>query len=91
MVIQASVIMLAKKMTNPKVYQRQNWCQRITHAIENSIIPIPMEDWDDQHGPIQHYVKAQKRVEKEMGVTLLINLFFNLLMGIPMVILGKNF
>ena len=66
MVIQACVIMLAKKMTNPEVYQRQNWCQRITHAIENSIIPIPMEDWDDQHGPIQHYVKAQKRVEKEM-------------------------
>ena len=50
-----------------------------------------MEDWDDRHGPIQHYVKAQKRVEKEIGVTLLINLFFNLLMGIPMVILGKNF
>ena len=82
--------MIAKKVTNTEVFQRQNWAQRITHAIENSLIPIPMEDWDDWHGPIQSYVKAQKRVEKEMGVTLLIHLFFNLLMGIPMMILGKK-
>ena len=88
--IQACLIMLAKKVTNPEVYQRQDWSKRITHALENTLIPMPMEDWDDQHGPIQSYVKAQKQVEKEMGVILFIKLFFQFLMGIPIMILGKK-
>ena len=89
-VIQACLIMLAKKVTNPEVYQRQDWSKRITHALENTLIPMPMEDWDDQHGPIHSYVKAQKQVEKEMGVILFIKLFFQFLMGIPIMILGKK-
>ena len=89
-VIQACLIMLAKKVTNPEVYQRQDWSKRITHALENTLIPMPMEDWDDQHGPIHSYVKAQKQVEKEMGVILFIKLFFHFLMGIPIMILGKK-
>ena len=87
--IQACLIIVAKKCSNPNPYQRQNWVKRITHALENCQIPVPMEDWDDHHGTIEHYIEAQKKVMLEMKWTLLVNLLINLIMCIPMTILGK--
>ena len=89
MLIQACLIIVAKKCSNPGPFQRQNWVKRITHALENCQIPVPMEDWDDHQGTIEHYIKAQKQVMLEMKWTLLVNLLINLSMCIPMTILGK--
>ena len=89
MLVQACLILISKRITNPMPFKRQNWAKMISHALENCQLPVPMEDWDDHHGPIASYVKAQKKVEHEMACTLLINLLINLIMCIPMAILGK--
>ena len=89
MLVQACLILIAKRITNPMPFKRQNLAKMISHALENCQIPVPMEDWDDHHGSIASYVKAQKKVEHEMAWTLLINLLINLIMCVPMAILGK--
>ena len=89
MLVQACLILISKRITNPMPFKRQNWAKMISHALENCQLPVPMEDWDDHHGPIASYVKAQKKVEHEMAWTLLINLLINLIMCVPMAILGK--
>ena len=90
MTIQTCVIIAVKRLTNPGPFQRQNWAQRIIHAVENCMIPVPMEDWDDHHGTINFYIEAQKKVKCEMKWTLLVNLLMNIIMCIPMIILGRS-
>ena len=90
MAIQTCVIIAVKRLTNPGPFQRQNWAQRIIHAVENCMIPVPMEDWDDHHGTINFYIEAQKKVKCEMQWTLLVNLLMNIIMCIPMTILGMS-
>ena len=88
--VQALVHILVKRLSNPLPFKRQNWIYMIANGIENCQIPVPMEDWDDQHGSIDYYVKAQKKVELEMGLTMVVNFVFNLIMTVPMWILCKN-
>ena len=90
LVLQALVILAIKKVTNPKVYQKKTWLQILTHCLQDTQIVSPMEDWDDEHGPIAHYVERQGLVEKEMFGTLMVNLAFNLFMTIPMIIFGNQ-
>ena len=86
---QTLVHLIAKRLSNPEPFKRQNWIQMIAHGIENCQIPVPMEDWDDQHGSIEYYSRAQKTVEVEVGLTMIVNLIFNLILTVPMWILCK--
>ena len=90
MVIQTCVIIAVKRLANPGPFQRQNWVQRFIHGLENCMIPVPMEDWDDHHGTINFYIEAQKKVKSEMKWTFLVNLLMNIIMCIPMIILGRS-
>ena len=89
MIVQACFHVLIKRLSNPMPFKRQSYTQIIALGIENCQIPVPMEDWDDQHGSIKSYVKAQKRVDIEMGCTIAFNWIVNLLMTIPIWILCK--
>ena len=90
MAIQTCVIIAVKRLANPGPFQRQNWVKRFIHGLENCMIPVPMEDWDDHHGTINFYIEAQKKVKSEMKWTLLVNLLMNIIMCIPMIILGRS-
>ena len=72
-------------------FEKETWIYLLTHSLECTQLPSPLYDWDDDYGPIQHYVQEQKRVEKEMKWTLAVSLVIHLLMNIPMIILGKLF
>ena len=72
-------------------FEKETWIYLLTHSLECTQLPSPLYDWDDDYGPIQHYVQEQKRVEKEMKWTLAVSLIIHLLMNIPMIILGKLF
>ena len=90
MVIQTCVIIAVKRLANPGPFHRQNWVQRFINGLENCMIPVPMEDWDDHHGTINFYIEAQKKVKSEMKWTFLVNLLMNIIMCIPMIILGRS-
>ena len=89
--LQTMAIMLAKKLSNPKNFRKKGWLQIMTHAFENTQIVCPMEDWDDEHGPISHYVERQKLVEREMFCTSIVNMLFHAIMTVPMIIFGITF
>ena len=88
--IEACLILITKRLSNPTVFQRQSWVRKVTHALESCQIPAPMEDWDDQDGSIKAYENAQQKIEHEIGSTLVVNLLISLVMCIPMMILDFN-
>ena len=87
--VEVVLIMLGKKIANPLQFKRQTWLEILTNCSESSQIPMVFEDWDDVHGPIESYKKAQRKVEHEIGWTLVVNQIMNLLKCVPMIILGK--
>ena len=87
--VEVVLIMLGKKIANPLQFKRQTWLEILTNCSESSQIPMVFEDWDDVHGPIESYKKAQRKVEHEIGWTLVVNLIMNLFKCVPMIILGK--
>ena len=89
--IQAILILVSKVFTNRIAFEKETWIYLLTHSLECTQLPSPLYDWDDDHGPIQHYVQEQKRVDKEMKWTFAVSLVIHLLMNIPMIILGKLF
>ena len=88
--VQACLHILIKRFSNPMAFKRQSIIRMIALGIENCQIPGPMEDWDDYHGPINQYAKAQKKVEVEMGLAIVLNWIFSIIMTIPMWILCKS-
>ena len=91
MLVQTILILIAKRLSNPVVFKRQSWLFVITNALESCNIPVILEDWDNQDTTIENYVKAQRKVEHEMGWNIVINSLVNAAMTTPMAILGKNF
>ena len=89
--LQTLAIMLTKKLSNPKNFRKMSWLQVITHAFENTQMVCPIEDWDDEHGSIPHYVERQKMVEREMFCTTIVNFLFHAIMTVPMIIFGMIF
>ena len=89
--IQAILILVSKVFTNRIAFEKETWIYLLTHSLECTQLPSPLYDWDDDHGPIQHYVQEQKRVDKEMKWTFAVSLVIHLLMNIPMIILGELF
>ena len=88
--LEVFLLMIAKRLSNPLSFKRQSWLEIFTNCSESSQIPTVFEDWDDVHGPIESYKRAQRKVEHEMGWTLMVNLIMNLLKCVPMIILGNT-
>ena len=91
MAIETLLILIAKRLSNPKTFKKQSVLENVTHALQNCQIPAPLEDWDQTQGSIQSYKKAQLKVEHEIASTLAVNLLMNLIMCAPMIILCKKF
>ena len=90
LIVQACVHILVKKLCNPMPFKRQSHTQIIALGMENCQIPVPMEDWDDHHRSIGSYPKAQKKVDTEIRLSILVNWIFNIIMTIPFWIFSKS-
>ena len=88
--LQTLGIMVVKKLSNPKNFRKMNWLEIITHAFQNTQLVCPMQDWDDEHGPIAHYIESQKLVKREMLCTTILNLLVHAIMTVPMTIFAFN-
>ena len=87
--LQSLLIVILKGVTNKPVFKRQHWLGVTMHALENSHVPFPMEDWDELKGDVkEHEIRAAK-VMIEMASVMFVNLVTNAFFLSPMIILGK--
>ena len=63
--------------------------ERILHAIQKSHFPFPYENWHDGDGSCLDHLKRKNLVRKEILMATIVNLVFNMVMLIPLVILCK--
>ena len=63
--------------------------EKLVHAIQKSHIPFPFENWHEWKGSCLDHMKRKKLGEKEVLTATIVNLFFNMVMLIPLVILCK--
>ena len=82
-VIQAFLILGAKRITNPNVFKNLHWLQKITHSLENVWIPAPMQDWDHVHSTLDEYKKKRRKISLEIAVTIGVNFLQNVAMLTP--------
>ena len=88
-VIQAVLVIIAKKLSNPEVFKRLPWNVLITNGIENVWMQAPLQDWDDEYSNIPEYKNKQKKNALEMFAVIFINMTISILMLIPIWILRK--
>ena len=63
--------------------------ERTLHAIQKSHLPFPYQSWHEGKGSCIDHMKRKKLVEKEVMSATIVNLAFNMVMLIPLVILCK--
>ena len=63
--------------------------EKLVHAIQKSHIPFPFKNWHEGKGSCLYHMKRKKLGEKEVLVATIVNLAFNMVMLIPLVILCK--
>ena len=66
-----------------------NW-ERLMHASLKSHFPLPYVNWHEGDGNCKDHIKRHKAGNHEVLVTTAVNLFFNLIMLTPLVILCKS-
>ena len=64
--------------------------ERIIHAIQKSHLPFPIQNWHEGKGSCLDHIKRHKLVQKEVLIATIVNLAFNMVMLIPLVILCKK-
>ena len=64
--------------------------ERIIHAIQKSHLPFPIQNWHEGQGSSLDHIKRHKLVQKEVLIATIVNLAFNMVMLIPLVILCKK-
>ena len=64
--------------------------ERLIHANLKSNFPLPYLNWHEGNGNCNDHVKRQKDANHEVLVATAVNLFFNLIMLTPLVILCKS-
>ena len=63
--------------------------ERVLHSIQKSHLPFPIQNWHEGKGSCLDHMKRHKLVQKEVLTATIINLAFNMVMLIPLVILRK--
>ena len=63
--------------------------ERLMHATLKAHFPIPYANWHEGDGNCKDHIKRYNAANHEVLLTTAVNLFFNLIMLTPMVILCK--
>ena len=64
--------------------------EKLVHVVQKSHIPFPFANWHEGKGSCLDHIKRKKLGEKEVLMATIVNLAFNMVMLIPLVILCKN-
>ena len=81
------VILITDKIYVKTIPQSTTWWERIIHALIKSNMPSPFMNWHESNGSCDEHIQRHKATEFEVMLTICINLFFNMILLIPLVIL----
>ena len=63
----------------------------ILHAVQNSNIPFPYKDWDEEEGTIEeHRTRFRTTLIEVISVTL-VNFIFSSLLLVPLIYTGEKY
>ena len=88
-IIQILVIFLVDRIWLQSTHSSITFWEKIIHSIQKSHFPFPYEDWDENYGECRDYIQRKEKALKEFVITALINLFFNMTLLFPLVVLCK--
>ena len=87
-VLQFLCQLILKIYTNPLVFRKLSWIDSTIHIFYCCFIPCPMEEWDAEKGTVTMHKMRKDLVFKEMLASMCLNFSFNLLLMVPLIILG---
>ena len=87
LIVQTFVILIIDKTLVKTIPQSATKWERFIHAIVKSHFPFPYVNWYEGFGDCKDHIKRQKAAQHEVLITMATNLFFNMTMLIPLVIL----
>ena len=87
--LQCLVISVTDKVFVETFPDDTKWWDRVIHSIGKSNIPFPFMYWHEGDGDCNEHIKRKKDTEYEVLLTICINLFFNMVLLFPLVILCK--
>ena len=82
-------IYLAKTKLSKTFANDLNLLEKFIHCIENTNIVYNTKEWDDDKGNANDHKERMKSNWKEVLITILIKMFFNSLLLIPLTYLGN--
>ena len=87
--VQAFTIFVIDKIWVKTIPATCSMWERLIHAMEKSHFSFPYLNWHEGEGDCKEHMNRKNAVQHEVIVTTVVNLFFNMLMLIPLVILCK--
>ena len=90
LLLQMLTIFTIDKVWSRNIPQSATLWERLIHALLKSHFPFPYVNWHEGNGNCIDHIKRQKAANHEVLVTTAVNLFFNLIMLTPLVILCKS-
>ena len=90
-VLNFALQVLFKRIANPLTFKKLSFVDLIIHGICSCFIPHPMEEWDEEQGTVAMHKVRKQLVLKEVLISIILNFCINLLLLIPIVILGNDY
>ena len=87
MIVQIFAIIIVKVLSVDGL-KWKDWFDLVLHCLENGNIPFPWRDWDQDGGNLEDYRRRFRQNNKEMLRTTMVNLFFHMLLMIPLLFTG---
>ena len=84
-------ILIGKYFTVDSMFKKLNLLEAVVHAVENTNLAYPVEDWDKQKGNVVQFIQMSRKVWQEMFTMITINFFWAFIKLVPMFYTGKNF
>ena len=88
-ILQSLAIFVVDTIWTNNIPQSATVWERLIHAIVKSHFAYPYTNWHEASGNCEDHRKKQKSAQYEVLVTTAVNLFFNMALLIPLVILCK--
>ena len=90
LLLQVITIFIIDKKWGRNIPESATLWERLIHAALKSHFPLPYVNWHEGDGDCNDHVKRHKAANHEVLVTSAVNLFFNMIMLTPLVILCKS-
>ena len=87
--LQVLTILILDKTFVKNIPKTATFWERFIHAWEKSYYPFPYKNWHEEKGDCCAHIERKKAVEQEVLLTTFVNLFFNMTLLFPLVILCK--